>query len=64
MGMPQGSELVSILVLILLVLGAIRLLPRELPRAARGLGRLAREFKRGLAEEAGNDQAERGKRDF
>jgi len=47
MGIPQGPELLAILVILLLVFGA-----RKLPELARSLGRSAKELRRGFEEEA------------
>jgi len=48
--MPQGPELIIILVVILLLFGGAKL-----PKLARSLGQAQNEFKRGLKEGAEND---------
>ncbi|MGF1668491.1 MAG: twin-arginine translocase TatA/TatE family subunit [Acidimicrobiia bacterium] len=45
MGLPQGSELIVILLVVLLLFGA-----RKLPELARSLGASAKEFRKGVAE--------------
>jgi sec-independent protein translocase protein TatA len=46
MGIPQGPELLVILVIVLLIFGA-----KKLPELARALGQSARELRRGFEEE-------------
>jgi len=48
--MPQGPELIIILVVILLLFGGAKL-----PKLARSLGQAQNEFKRGLKEGAETD---------
>ena len=45
MGLPKGSELIVILLVVLLLFGA-----RKLPELARSLGASAKEFRKGVAE--------------
>jgi TatA/E family protein of Tat protein translocase len=45
MGIPQGGELIVILVILLLLFGASRL-----PKLARSMGQAGKEFKQGLKE--------------
>jgi TatA/E family protein of Tat protein translocase len=45
MGIPQGGELLVILVILLLLFGASRL-----PKLARSMGQAGKEFKQGLKE--------------
>jgi TatA/E family protein of Tat protein translocase len=45
MGIPQGGELLVILVILLLLFGASRL-----PKLARSMGQAGKEFKHGLKE--------------
>ena len=54
--MPQGPELIIILVVILLLFGGAKL-----PKLARSLGQAQNEFKQGLKE--GSDKAEQDERD-
>ena len=54
--MPQGPELIIILVVILLLFGGAKL-----PKLARSLGQAQNEFKQGLKE--GSDKAEQDDRD-
>ena len=51
MGLPKGSELIVILLVILLLFGA-----RKLPELARSLGSSAREFRKGIAEGREEDE--------
>lgn len=46
-GLPQGAELIVILLVVLLLFGA-----RKLPELARSLGASAKEFRKGLDEGA------------
>jgi sec-independent protein translocase protein TatA len=50
MGLPKGSELIIILVIVLLLFGA-----RKLPDLARSLGASAKEFRKGVSEGASED---------
>lgn len=50
MGIPQGPELLAILVVLLLVFGA-----RKVPELARSLGRSAKELRRGFEDEAAGE---------
>jgi sec-independent protein translocase protein TatA len=50
MGLPKGSELIVILLVVLLLFGA-----RKLPELARSIGASAKEFKKGVAEGAADD---------
>lgn len=50
-GLPRGSELVIILVVVLLLFGA-----RKLPGLARSLGASAREFRRGAKEGSSEEE--------
>jgi sec-independent protein translocase protein TatA len=54
--MPQGPELIIILVVILLLFGGAKL-----PKLARSLGQAQNEFKQGLKE--GADKAEKDERE-
>ena len=49
-GLPQGAELFVILAVVLLLFGA-----RKLPELARSLGASAKEFRKGVAEGAAED---------
>ncbi|MGB5697480.1 MAG: twin-arginine translocase TatA/TatE family subunit [Polyangiales bacterium] len=51
MGLPKGSELIVILLVVLLLFGA-----RKLPELARSLGASAKEFRKGIAEGASEDE--------
>jgi sec-independent protein translocase protein TatA len=51
MGIPKGSELIIILLVVLLLFGA-----RKLPELARSLGASAKEFRKGVAEGSKEDQ--------
>jgi len=51
MGIPKGTELLVILVVVLVLFGA-----RKLPELARSVGQSARELRRGFEEE---EQVER-----
>ena len=58
-GIPQGPEMLFILILILLLFGA-----KKLPQLARGVGKSAGEFKKAKAEfeneiKSASDEAER-----
>jgi len=52
-GMPGGTELIIILVVILLLFGSTRL-----PQLARGMGKSINEFKKGIAEGETDDEKE------
>ena len=54
---PQGPELIIILVVILLLFGGAKL-----PKLARSLGQAQNEFKQGLKE--GSDKAEHDEKDL
>ena len=56
-GVPQGPELIIILVVILLLFGGAKL-----PKLARSLGQAQNEFKQGLKE--GSDKAEQDDKDL
>ncbi|MDH4116141.1 MAG: twin-arginine translocase TatA/TatE family subunit [Acidimicrobiia bacterium] len=51
MGLPKGSELIVILLVVLLLFGA-----RKLPQLARSLGASAKEFRKGVQEGAAEDE--------
>ncbi|HAS12403.1 twin-arginine translocase TatA/TatE family subunit [Acidimicrobiia bacterium EGI L10123] len=51
--MPQGPELIIILIVILLLFGGAKL-----PKLARSLGQAQNEFKRGLKDGAENHDAD------
>jgi len=51
--MPQGPELIIILIVVLLLFGGAKL-----PKFARSLGQAQNEFKRGLKEGAADDDTE------
>jgi len=48
----EGPELIIVLVIVLLVFGG-----SQLPKLARSLGQAQKEFKKGLAEGAGDEAA-------
>ena len=52
--MPQGPELIIILIVILLLFGGAKL-----PKLARSLGQAQNEFKRGLKEGGAEDGTEK-----
>jgi sec-independent protein translocase protein TatA len=53
MGLPKGSELIIILLVVLLLFGA-----RKLPELARSLGASAKEFRKGVSEGSKEQQEE------
>jgi len=52
-GMPGGTELIIILVVVLLLFGSTRL-----PQLARGMGKSISEFKKGISEGETDDEKE------
>ena len=55
--MPQGGELIVILVVLVLLFGG-----SQLPKLARGLGQAQKEFKQGLEEGATDDKTDDDKK--
>jgi sec-independent protein translocase protein TatA len=54
---PQGPELIIILIVILVLFGSTKL-----PQLARSLGRAQGEFKKGLREDPDNDEEDEPKK--
>ena len=53
-GFLEGPELIIVLVIVLLIFGG-----SQLPKLARSLGQAQKEFKKGLADGAGEEPAEK-----